>query len=86
MQARIGQSFEGVISSLTAWGIYVELENTIEGMIHISNLHDDYYVYFEEKQEIIGERTHKSYKLGQKVQIVVTDADKMTRTIDFELA
>ncbi len=85
MEARIGQEFIGVISSLTSWGMYVELENTVEGMIHITKLIDDYYNFDEERQELVGEHTHKTYKLGQIVRIRVTGADRQLRQIDFEL-
>lgn len=85
MSERIGQAFEGVISSVTAWGMYVELPNTIEGMVHVTNLRDDYYHYNEAAHELVGEAKGKSYKLGQKLQVVVADTDLMMRTIDFVL-
>ena len=86
MQEHIGETFEGVISSITSWGIYVELPNTIEGMVHVTNLTDDYYHYEEESYEMIGEVTGKRYKLGQKISVTVEKADKFMRTIDFVLA
>ena len=64
MAERFGQEFEGVISSITKWGIYVELPNTIEGLIHVTNLYDDHYNYIEERYEMVGEHTGKTYKLG----------------------
>lgn len=85
MAEHIGEVFEGVISSVTSWGMYVELPNTVEGMIHVNNLTDDYYHFNEETYELVGERTGKSYKLGQTVQIVVADTDKFMKTIDFVL-
>ncbi len=85
MSEHIGELFEGVISSVTAWGMYVELPNTVEGMIHINNLIDDYYHYNEETYELTGERTGKVYKLGQTIQVVAAAADKFMRTIDFVL-
>ncbi|MBU9738163.1 ribonuclease R [Diplocloster agilis] len=85
MEQRIGEIYEGVISGVTAWGLYVELPNTVEGMVHITALKDDYYYYTEETYELVGERTNKRYKLGQKVKIEVTGADRILRTIDFEL-
>lgn len=81
----IGESFAGVISSITTWGIYVELPNTIEGLVHITNLRDDYYYYNEGTYEMVGERTHKVYKLGEQVVVRVLGVDKFQRTIDFEL-
>ncbi|NLZ81633.1 MAG: ribonuclease R [Clostridiales bacterium] len=84
MSKRIGQQYEGIISGITNYGMYVELPNTVEGMIHVTALKDDYYFYDDEKYEMIGEKTHKVYKLGEKIEIVVTGADKIQRTIDFE--
>ena len=86
MAERIGEEFEGVISGMSSWGMYVELPNTIEGMVRISSIKDDYYYYDEEKYELVGEATKNVYKLGQKVKIKVLGADKMLRQIDFELA
>lgn len=84
MQARIGETFEGVISGLTKWGAYVELENTIEGLVHVMNMTDDHYDYREDQYELVGEHTRKVYKLGQKVRVRVLDVDRLSRTIDFE--
>ena len=85
MSERIGQTFEGVISSVTPWGMYVELPNTVEGMIHVTKLRDDYYHYNETAHELVGEAKGNCYKLGQKLQVVVADANTMMRTIDFVL-
>lgn len=84
MQDRIGEEFEGVISGITKWGAYVELENTIEGLVHVTNMRDDHYDYWEEQYELIGEHTRNVYKLGQKVRVRVLGADRLQRTIDFE--
>lgn len=84
MEEHIGGVFEGVISSITKWGIYVELPNTIEGLVHVTNMHDDHYDYIEERFEMVGEHTRKVYKLGQTVYIVATGTDRLQRTIDFE--
>ena len=84
MEEHIGEVFEGVISSITKWGIYVELPNTIEGLVHVTNMHDDHYDYIEERFEMVGEPTRKVYKLGQTVYIVATGTDRLQRTIDFE--
>ena len=86
MSSRIGEEFEGVISSITKWGIYVELPNTIEGLIHVTNLYDDHYNYIEDSYEMVGEHTGKTYKLGQTVVVRVIGTSKVERTIDFELA
>lgn len=86
MSAHIGEEFEGVISGVTAWGFYVELPDTIEGLVHVTSLKDDYYDYFESTYELVGQITNHRYKLGQKVRVVVTATDALLRTIDFELA
>ena len=86
MSERIGKVYTGVISGLTKWGMYVELPNTIEGLVHVMNMTDDHYDYVESSYEMIGEHTGKCYKLGQSVTVRVIGADKMLRTIDFELA
>lgn len=83
MRSQIGEEFIGVISGITNFGIYVELPNTIEGLIHVSNMPDDHYIYDEESYAMIGERTQKTYKLGQPVKIRVEASDKIARTIDF---
>ena len=86
MAARIGQCFDGVISGVTAYGLYVELPSTIEGLVHVNSLDDDYYIFHEDAYELVGEHMGKTYKLGQQVRIRVTGADELARTIDFELA
>ena len=83
MSERIGECFEGVISGVTEWGFYVELPNTIEGLVHVTSLKDDYYHYDERSYELIGETTNHRYKLGQKVKVSVEATDKLLRTIDF---
>ncbi len=85
MSHRIGEDFDGVISSVTAWGLYVELPNTVEGMVHVTALEGDYYKYDSEHYELIGERTHKVYRLGQKVRVRCVAADKLLKTVDFKL-
>ena len=85
MQSHIGEEFEGVISGVTDWGVYVELPNTVEGMVHISKLTGDYYYYKEESYEIIGRDHGNVYKLGQKVNIIVDYVDMSTKTIDFSM-
>ena len=83
MQERIGEEFEGVISGITKWGAYVELPNTIEGLVHVVNMTDDHYEYWEDRHELIGERTHHVYRLGQTVRVRVLDTDRVQRTIQF---
>lgn len=86
MEAHIGETFEGVISSITTWGIYVELPNTIEGMIHVSMLPYDYFYYDEETYEMVGQATNIRYKLGQTLKVKVNATDKILRTIDFVIS
>ena len=85
MSYHLGEEFEGIISGVTGWGLYVELPNTVEGLVHVNTLRDDYYVFDQESYELRGEMTKKVYKLGDKVSVRVADADKMLKTVDFEL-
>ncbi len=85
MAERIGETYDGAVSGVTGWGLYVELPNTVEGLIPISTLRDDYYNYDEDHGMLYGERTGKSYSLGQKVTVQVAAVDTVARTIDFEL-
>lgn len=85
MQDKIGEEYDGIISSITSFGMFVELENTIEGLIRFDDLGDDYYIYDENKRTLLGERTKKMYKIGDKVKIRVKSANKILRQIDFEL-
>ena len=83
MQQHLGEVYEGVISGVTRWGTYVELPNTVEGLVHVSNMMDDHYEYVEDSYEMVGEHTGKTYRLGQPVKIKVLSVDKLSRTIDF---
>ncbi|MBO5483796.1 MAG: ribonuclease R [Lachnospiraceae bacterium] len=85
MEQFIGESFEGIISGLTTWGMYVELPNTIEGMIRVADIPGDYFYYDEDRHRMVGERTGKVFKLGEDIRIVVADVDKLTHTVDFIL-
>ena len=85
MENKIGEEYEGIVSSVTNFGIFVELDNTIEGLIRYENLGDEYFIYNEERREAIGELSHKIYKIGDKVKIRVADANKLLRKIDFEI-
>ncbi len=84
MMDKLGQEFDGIISGVTSWGIYVELENTIEGMVSIGDLKDDYYIFDEAKLRYVAENIDKEYVIGQKVRIKVRKADLQNRTLDFE--
>lgn len=86
MESHIDEEFDGVISGVTTWGIYVELPNTVEGLIHVSRLEGDYFYYNESTCEMVGSATGKTYKLGMPVRVRVTECDRFTRTIDFEPA
>ena len=85
MQSKIGEEYAGIISSITSFGMFVELENTVEGLVRLADMKDDYYIYDDINKQLIGKETGKTYKLGQKVNIEVTNADKQTRKIDFIL-
>ena len=86
MEQHIGEEFEGVISGVTEWGFFVELENTVEGLVRVTKLTDDFYQYYEDTYELVGEATNRRYKLGQKVLVRVEHCDRIMRTIDFALA
>ena len=86
MSGKIGETYTGVISGVTGWGIYVELPNTVEGLVHISKIPDDFYIYDEAAYEIYGKTTGRTFKLGQTVEVVVHDVDFITNTVDFLLA
>ena len=85
MEKYIGAKYNGIISSVTKFGLFVELENTIEGLVHITNLKDDYYHYDDNRKVLIGETTAKTYRMGQEVRVRVLDASKFKRQIDFEI-
>ena len=85
MEQFVGETFDGVVSGVTAWGVYVELPNTIEGMVSVNNMRG-YYVFDENHYEMFNETTHQTYKLGQKVRVVVVDTNAISRTIDFMFA
>ncbi|MBR1701021.1 MAG: ribonuclease R [Lachnospiraceae bacterium] len=86
MEQHIDEEFDGVISGVTAWGIYVELPNTVEGLVHVSRLEGDYYYFNESACEMVGSATGRSYKLGMPMRVRVVECDRFTRTIDFEPA
>ena len=85
MESRIGEEYEGIVSSITSFGMFVELENTIEGLIRFDDLGDEYFIYDEDRKQLIGEKTNKVYKIGDKVKIRVKKASKILRQIDFEI-
>ena len=85
MSEHIGEEYEGMISSITQFGFFVELENTVDGLVHMTELKDDYYHYDEKNLMLVGEMTGKTYKLSDKVKVRVLSCNKKERTIDFEL-
>ena len=85
MESRIGEEYEGIVSSITSFGMFVELENTIEGLIRFDDLGDEYFIYDEDRKQLIGEHSNKVYKIGDKVKIRVKKASKILRQIDFEM-
>ena len=85
MENKIGEEYEGIVSSVTNFGIFVELDNTVEGLIRYEKLGDEYFIYNEEKRQAIGEHTGKVYQIGDKVKIRVANASKLMRQIDFEI-
>lgn len=86
MSYHLGEEFDGIISGVTGYGLYVELTNTVEGLVHITALKDDYYTFDQEAHELRGELTKKVYHLGQKIRVRVADADAVKRSVDFTIA
>ena len=86
MERHIGEVYEGVISGITSWGLYVELPNTVEGLVHVSSLPGDFFQYDEASCEMRGTKTDACYRLGERVRVQVRFADRFTRSIDFILA
>ena len=85
MADQVGNKFEAVVSSVTSFGMFVQLENTVEGLIHISNLKDDYYSYDEKTMTLTGRATHKKYKVGMPIKVVLTNANVEQHQLDFEV-
>ncbi|MCR5155612.1 MAG: ribonuclease R [Butyrivibrio sp.] len=85
MENHVGEVFDGIVSGVTNWGMFVELDNSCEGMVSAASMADDFYVYDELNLRLIGERTRKEYTLGQKVKIRVLSADRLTKAIDFRI-
>jgi ribonuclease R len=85
MEQHLGEEYEGVISGVTEWGFFVELPNTVEGLVRVTALRDDFYEYYEDSYELVGQATNRRYKLGQKVNVRVENADRLMRTVDFSV-
>ena len=86
MHGHLGETFGGVIDGVTGWGFYVQLPNTVEGMVPVASLTDDYYNYDEASNSLVGERTGRTFRLGQKVKVIAAAADVQARQIDFTLS
>lgn len=86
MHERIGKTYSGIISSITSFGMYVKLENTVEGMIRVVDLDDDYYEFNKDRFELVGQRRKKTYRIGMPIKITVVDANKDAGTVDFAIA
>lgn len=85
MEKKIGEVYEGIISSVTKFGIFVRLENTVEGLVRFEHMGHDYFIYDEDRKMLIGERTNKIFKIGDKVTVRVISASKALRQVDFEI-
>lgn len=83
MLEHVGEEYDGVISGVTGWGFYVELQNTVEGLVHIMTLKDDYYNFDEENYRLVGEQHGRVFRLGEPVRVRVRNAEPANRTIDF---
>ena len=83
MLAHIGETFEGSISQITSWGVYVELPNTVEGLIRVHDLTDDYYIYDERRQEMNGRLSGRTLRIGDEIKVIMKDADLRMRTVEF---
>lgn len=86
MRSRIGNEYEGIVSGVNSWGMYVELPNTVEGLVSTKDMHDDVYIYDEDNLRLFGEHTHKTYTIGDRVKVVVAGASLGDKTVDFVLA
>lgn len=84
MQDKIGNEYDGIVSSITSFGMFVELENTVEGLIRFDDLGNEYFIYDEDRKTLLGEQTNTLYKIGDKIKVRVIRADKLLRQIDFE--
>ena len=85
MENKVGEVYEGIISSVTKFGIFVQLENTVEGLVRFENMGHEYFIYDEDRKMLIGERTNKIFKIGDKVTVRVISASKALRQVDFEI-
>src|SRR5699024_358861 len=85
MEDHVGETFDAVVSSVMKFGLFVALENTVEGLIHISAMQDDFYEYIEKHMALVGRRNHHIFQIGQPVKVKLLRVDKDQREVDFEL-
>lgn len=85
MKQHIGEAFEGTVSGVTEWGFYVELDDTVEGLVHVNSLTDDYYTFDKDRYCLVGDMTGRAYRMGQRVKVWVENADENTKTVDFKI-
>lgn len=85
MKQHIGEAFEGTVSGVTEWGFYVELDNTVEGLVHVNSLTDDYYTFDKDRYCLVGDMTGRAYRMGQRVKVWVENADENIKTVDFKI-
>ena len=83
MESHIGEEFSGMISGVTSFGFFVQLDNLVEGLVHVSSMEDDLYEYDSKREVLIGKNTHNVFRIGDEVTIKVVEASKEARTIDF---
>ena len=86
MHSHLGEEYTGTVSGVNNYGMYVKLESTVEGLVPMVNLEDDYYVYEEKAMRLIGQRTKKTYSVGDTVSVQVVRADETSRQIDFRIS
>ncbi len=85
MADKVGQTFDAIVSSVTSFGMFIQLPNTVEGLIHISNLNDDYYNFDEKSLTLTGRNSHKQFKIGMPIKVKLIRADVEQHQLDFEI-
>lgn len=85
MNDHIGEEFDGVVSSVMKFGLFIELPNTVEGLVHISRMNDDYYQYVEQFMALVGRNTRRTYKMGQAIRVKVVNVDVKQSAVDFDI-
>ncbi len=85
MKSHVGEVFDGIIANVTSFGMFVALENTVEGLVRMSDMNDDYYIFNDKQFSLIGERKRKIYKIGDTIKVKLVKASMETKQIDFEI-